>query len=34
VDQGWPNFVQEMIIGHVIIIAVAADQWRQRRMFR
>ncbi|GMV36884.1 MAG: hypothetical protein AMXMBFR61_13920 [Fimbriimonadales bacterium] len=31
---GWPNFVQEMIIGHVIIIAVAADQWRLRRMFR
>jgi ribose transport system permease protein len=34
VYQGWSNFVQEMIIGHVIIIAVAADQWRQRRMFR
>jgi len=31
---GWPNFVQEMIIGHVIIVAVAADQWRLRRMFR
>lgn len=28
---GWPNFVQEMIIGHVIIIAVAIDQWQRRR---
>ncbi|MEP0845357.1 MAG: ABC transporter permease [Phycisphaerae bacterium] len=28
---GWPNFVQEMIVGHMIIIAVAADQWRARR---
>lgn len=31
VALGWPNFVQEMIIGHVIIVAVAVDQWRLRR---
>src|SRR5690606_32022238 len=28
---GWPNFVQEMIVGHIIIVAVAIDQWRLRR---
>lgn len=28
---GWPNAVQEIIVGHVIIIAVALDQWRLRR---
>lgn len=28
---GWSNFVQEMIVGHIIIIAVAVDQWRVRR---
>lgn len=28
---GWSNFVQEMIVGHIIIIAVAADHWRLRR---
>jgi ribose transport system permease protein len=28
---GWSNFVQEMIVGHIIIIAVAVDQWRLRR---
>lgn len=27
---GWPNFVQEMIVGHIIILAVAIDQWRAR----
>lgn len=27
----WPNWVQELIVGHIIIIAVAADQWRLRR---
>ncbi|HNQ22614.1 MAG TPA: ABC transporter permease [Phycisphaerae bacterium] len=31
---GWPNFVQEMIVGHIIIIAVAIDQWRARRVER
>lgn len=30
----WPNFVQEMIVGHIIIVAVALDQWRLRRMER
>jgi len=28
--QGWPNFVQEIIVGHIIILAVALDQWRAR----
>lgn len=28
---GWSNFIQEMIIGHIIIGAVALDQWRLRR---
>lgn len=28
---GWPNWVQEMIVGHIIILAVALDQWRSRR---
>lgn len=28
---GWPNFVQEMIVGHVIIAAVALDFLRRRR---
>ncbi len=27
---GWPNFVQEMIVGHIIIGAVALDRWRAR----
>lgn len=31
---GWSNFVQEMIVGHIIIIAVAVDQWRVRRTER
>lgn len=31
VRLGWPSFVQEMIVGHIIIIAVAVDLWRQRR---
>lgn len=29
---GWPNWVQEIIVGHIIILAVALDQWRARRM--
>jgi len=29
---GWPNFVQEMIVGHIIIAAVAIDMLRRRRM--
>jgi ribose transport system permease protein len=28
---GWPNFWQEMIVGHIIVVAVALDQWRARR---
>lgn len=31
VRLGWPTFVQEMIVGHIIIAAVAVDQWRQRK---
>ncbi len=28
---GWPNYVQEIIVGHVIIAAVAVDRWRRVR---
>ncbi|MCG3128923.1 MAG: Ribose import permease protein RbsC [Phycisphaerae bacterium] len=31
VAMGWSNYVQEMIVGHIIIVAVAIDQWRMRR---
>lgn len=31
---GWSNYVQDMIVGHIIIIAVALDQWRVRRSSR
>jgi ribose transport system permease protein len=27
---GWPNFVQDIVVGHIIIIAVAVDRWRTR----
>lgn len=30
----WPNYFQEMIVGHIIILAVALDQWRTRRQLR
>jgi ribose/xylose/arabinose/galactoside ABC-type transport system permease subunit len=30
----WPNYIQEIIVGHIIIIAVALDQWRVRRSSR
>lgn len=30
VAVGWPNFVQEIIVGHIIILAVAADVLRRR----
>ncbi len=30
-QMGWPNYVQEIIIGGVIILAVALDQLRLRR---
>jgi ribose transport system permease protein len=29
---GWPTFIQEIIIGAVIIVAVAVDRMRQRRI--
>jgi ribose transport system permease protein len=29
---GWHNYVQEIIIGSIIIIAVAIDRWRSSRM--
>lgn len=28
---GWPTYVQELVVGHIIIAAVAVDQWRRRR---
>jgi len=28
---GIPSWVQEMLIGLVIVLAVAVDQWRRRR---
>lgn len=28
---GWPNYVQEIIIGAIIVIAVAVDRWRTSR---
>ena len=28
---GWPNHVQEIIVGHIVILAVAVDLWRRRR---
>jgi ribose transport system permease protein len=30
-QMGWPNYMQEIIIGVVIIIAVGLDKWRQSR---
>ncbi len=29
--MGWPNYIQEIIIGAVIVAAVALDRLRQRR---
>jgi ribose/xylose/arabinose/galactoside ABC-type transport system permease subunit len=31
VHLGLPNFTQEMVVGVVIVVAVAVDQLRQRR---
>ena len=28
---GWPNYIQEIIIGAIIVIAVAVDRWRSSR---
>lgn len=30
-QSGWPTYMQEIIIGIVIILAVAVDRLRQRR---
>ena len=29
---GWPNYVQEIIIGGIIVVAVAVDRWRTARI--
>ncbi len=29
---GWPNYVQEIIIGAIIVVAVAVDRWRTARI--
>jgi len=29
---GWPNYIQEIIIGALIVIAVAIDRWRSSRI--
>ena len=31
-QMGWPKWVQEMVIGAIIIVAVAIDQLRQKKM--
>ncbi|HET7623678.1 MAG TPA: ABC transporter permease [Verrucomicrobiae bacterium] len=30
-QMGWPKWVQEMVIGAIIIVAVAMDRWRHRK---
>jgi ribose transport system permease protein len=30
-QMGWPNYVQEIIIGSIIVLAVALDRWRTAR---
>ena len=30
-QMGWPNYIQEIIIGAIIVVAVAIDGWRSRR---
>lgn len=30
-QMGWPNYVQEIIIGGIIVLAVALDRWRTTR---
>jgi ribose transport system permease protein len=27
-QMGWPNYIQEIIIGMIIVLAVALDRWR------
>jgi ribose transport system permease protein len=29
---GWPNYIQEIIIGAIIVVAVAIDRWRSSRL--
>ena len=31
-QMGWSNYIQEIIIGAIIVLAVAADRWRSSRM--
>lgn len=33
-QMGWPTYMQEIIIGIVIVLAVGLDKWRQSRMAR
>lgn len=33
-QMGWPTYMQEIIIGIVIVLAVGLDKWRQGRMAR
>lgn len=33
-QMGWPTYMQEIIIGVVIVLAVGLDKWRQARMAR
>ena len=30
-QMGWPNYIQEIIIGIIIVLAVAADRVRRAR---
>lgn len=30
-QMGWPNYIQEIIIGGIIVVAVAVDRWRTAR---
>lgn len=31
-QMGWPNYIQEIIIGAIIVLAVAIDRWRHSRV--
>lgn len=31
-QMGWPNFVQEIVTGGIIVVAVALDRWRASRL--
>jgi ribose transport system permease protein len=33
-QMGWPNYIQEIIIGAIIVLAVAVDRWRSSRASR